>query len=152
MLIVHDVVEIDADDTFCYDPQGMASKEEKSGGRRSGSSPDPEPGGSELKALWEEFEARQTPEARFAAAPTAARTQLFDGRRHVAGVRRHLRSGHAAVTSHRRRLRGAVGLRAGIDRGSRPARGHREVATRRVPPGLRRATAGRRPGFRPGPG
>ena len=69
MLIVHDVVEIDADDTFCYDPQGMASKEEnerRAAERRFGVIP--EPGGSELKALWEEFEARQTPEARFAAA------------------------------------------------------------------------------------
>lgn len=69
MVLIHDVVEIDADDTFCYDPEGMATKEEKeqkAAERLFALIPDPE--GSELKALWEEFEARETPEAKFAAA------------------------------------------------------------------------------------
>ena len=29
MLLVHDIVEVDAGDTFCYDTEGMAEKEEK---------------------------------------------------------------------------------------------------------------------------
>lgn len=69
MLLIHDVVEIDADDTFCYDSEGLATKEEreqKAAERLFGMIPDPE--GTELRALWEEFEARETPEAKFAAA------------------------------------------------------------------------------------
>jgi len=69
MLIVHDLVEIDAGDTFCYDTKGNSSKaarEEKAAERIFGILPDHQ--GKEFRELWEEFEARQTPEARFAAA------------------------------------------------------------------------------------
>lgn len=69
MLLVHDVVEIDADDTFCYDTEGMATKEEKeqkAAQRLFRMIPGPK--GEEMKGLWEEFEARETPEAKFAAA------------------------------------------------------------------------------------
>lgn len=67
MLLVHDVVEIDADDTFCYDTAGMADKEARelrAAERLFGQLPDPQ--GADLMALWQEFEARQTPESRFA--------------------------------------------------------------------------------------
>ena len=67
MLLVHDLVEIDAGDTYCYDPVAHLDKAE-----REGLAADrlyallPEDQGRELRALWEEFEARATPEARFA--------------------------------------------------------------------------------------
>ncbi|OPZ31050.1 MAG: hypothetical protein BWZ02_00438 [Lentisphaerae bacterium ADurb.BinA184] len=51
MLVVHDLVEIDAGDTFVYDERRSAADQ-----------------GCELRNLWEEFERRDTPEARFAAA------------------------------------------------------------------------------------
>lgn len=69
MTLVHDLVEIDADDTFVYDTAANATKAE-----RERIAADrifalaPEPLGTQLRALWEEFEARITPEARFAAA------------------------------------------------------------------------------------
>jgi putative hydrolases of HD superfamily len=68
MLLVHDIVEIDAGDTFLYDETSNLSKENKeldAAGRIFGLLP--EPIGKELFELWEEFEARLSPEAEFAA-------------------------------------------------------------------------------------
>ena len=69
MALVHDLVEIDAGDTFCYDDAGNAGKadRESSAAERIFSLLPPDQA-MELRSLWEEFEARQTPEARFAAA------------------------------------------------------------------------------------
>lgn len=67
MLLVHDLVEIDAGDTFCYDPEANADKEERercAAERIFGLLPADQ--GEELSALWEEFEARETAEARYA--------------------------------------------------------------------------------------
>jgi putative hydrolase of HD superfamily len=69
MLAVHDLVEIDAGDTFLYDEAGAATKAEREAAaadRLFGLLP-PEQA-RDLRALWEAFEARQSPEARFAAA------------------------------------------------------------------------------------
>ena len=69
MALVHDLVEIDAGDTFLYDEAGQADKAE-----REAKAADrifallPEEQGGELRALWEEFEAKETPEAKFAGA------------------------------------------------------------------------------------
>jgi putative hydrolase of HD superfamily len=69
MLLLHDLVEIDAGDVFLYDEALRAQKEveeraaaERIFGLLSADQGEP------LKALWEEFEARETPEARFASA------------------------------------------------------------------------------------
>ena len=69
MVLVHDLVEIDAGDTFCYDDAGNAGKavrEAAAADRIFGLLPEDQ--SARLRGLWEEFEARQTPEARFAAA------------------------------------------------------------------------------------
>ncbi|NJM69741.1 MAG: HD domain-containing protein [Scytonema sp. RU_4_4] len=69
MLLIHDLVEIDAGDTFCYDLQGNESKaqrEAQAALRLFGLLPADQ--ASELRLLWEEFEARETPTAKFAAA------------------------------------------------------------------------------------
>jgi putative hydrolase of HD superfamily len=69
MLIVHDLVEIDAGDTFAYDAAGAAGQHERearAADRIFGLLPDDQ--ARDFRALWDEFEARQTPEARFAAA------------------------------------------------------------------------------------
>ena len=69
MVLVHDIVEIDAGDTFVYDPKGQAGKLERervAADRLFGLLPDDQAGA--LREAWEEFEARETPEARFAAA------------------------------------------------------------------------------------
>ena len=69
MLIIHDLVEIDAGDTFAYDTARMADQHEreaKAAERIFGLLPPDQ--ASELRALWDEFEARATPESKFAAA------------------------------------------------------------------------------------
>ena len=69
MVIVHDLVEIDAGDTYCYDRAGNATKaarEVKAADRIFGMLPEDQ--AADLRRAWEEFEARATPEAKFAAA------------------------------------------------------------------------------------
>jgi putative hydrolases of HD superfamily len=69
MVLVHDLVEIDAGDTFLYDDRAAADKaerEELAAERIFGLLPDDQ--ATELRALWEEFEAQETAEARFAKA------------------------------------------------------------------------------------
>jgi putative hydrolase of HD superfamily len=67
MLIVHDIVEIDAGDTFAYDKEGNATKKdrERRGAERIYGLLPPEMG-QDLRGLWEEFEAHVTPDACFA--------------------------------------------------------------------------------------
>ena len=67
MLLIHDMVEIDAGDTYAYDEQANLSRrarEEKAADRVFGMLPDDQR--DRLRALWEEFEACETAESRFA--------------------------------------------------------------------------------------
>jgi putative hydrolase of HD superfamily len=67
MLLVHDLVEIDAGDTFIYDEQALAIKSARelaAAERIFGLLPGDQ--GKRLRAIWDEFEALETPEARFA--------------------------------------------------------------------------------------
>ncbi|GBG55805.1 hydrolase [Sporomusaceae bacterium FL31] len=69
MLLIHDIVEIDAGDTYCYDAlarQSQAQREQAAADRLFGILPESQM--NEFRALWEEFELMTTPEARFAAA------------------------------------------------------------------------------------
>lgn len=68
MVLIHDIVEIDAGDTFCYDEKAQKdrSKKEKRAADRLFNIL-PEDQSQELRSLWEEFEERVTPEACFAA-------------------------------------------------------------------------------------
>ena len=69
MVLVHDIVEIDAGDVFVYDEEatlGKEAAERAAADRLYGLLPPDQ--GAELRALWEEFEARETAEARFAGA------------------------------------------------------------------------------------
>lgn len=68
MVLIHDLVEIDAGDTFCYDEKGYEDKdirEEKAAKRLFYILPKDQ--AHEIYSLWREFEELQTPEARFAA-------------------------------------------------------------------------------------
>ena len=67
MIAVHDLVEIEAGDTYAYDPAGQATQ----AGREAAAAAIvfaalPPDLGARLRGLWEEFEAGETPEARFA--------------------------------------------------------------------------------------
>ena len=67
MLLIHDVVEIDAGDTFAFDEGGNATKqarEERAADRIFGLLPAEQT--ASFRALWDEFEAMKTPESRFA--------------------------------------------------------------------------------------
>lgn len=67
MLLVHDLVEIDAGDTYAYDAKGNETKnarEQKAADRIFGMLPEDQR--ADLRGLWEEFEAMETPEAKFA--------------------------------------------------------------------------------------
>ena len=69
LLLLHDLVEIDAGDTFCYDDQGnqgKADRETQAADRLFGLLPFDQ--ATALRALWDEFEAQETPAAKFAAA------------------------------------------------------------------------------------
>lgn len=67
MCLIHDVVEIDAGDAYAYDPAALASQKEREDRAKeriySLLPPDQK---EALIALFEEFEANETPEARFA--------------------------------------------------------------------------------------
>ena len=67
MCLLHDVVEIDAGDTYAYDDQGKKTqheREEKAAERIYGILPEDQK--IQLRALFEEFEENRTPEAKFA--------------------------------------------------------------------------------------
>jgi len=67
MCLVHDIVEVDVGDTFCYDTAanvGREDREREAAERIFGMLPSDQSG--ELRALWDEFEERRTPEARYA--------------------------------------------------------------------------------------
>lgn len=69
MVLIHDLVEIDAGDTYAYDTKNMADQHEreaKAAERIFGLLPSDQ--AADYRTLWDEFEAKQTPEARFAAA------------------------------------------------------------------------------------
>ena len=68
MCLVHDLIEIFAGDTFCYDQKAGEDKEERErlSADRLFAIP-PEEDGEEIRTLWEEFEAQSTPDALFAA-------------------------------------------------------------------------------------
>lgn len=67
MILIHDIVEIDSGDTYCYDEDGKKTQEE-----REKKAADrlfnllPEDQAQKFYALWREFEEKRTPEARFA--------------------------------------------------------------------------------------
>ena len=68
MLLIHDIVEIDAGDAYVYDAAAKAAqhaKEVKAADRLFNILPDDQ--AKEYRALWDEFEERKTPEAKFAA-------------------------------------------------------------------------------------
>ena len=67
MLLVHDLVEIDAGDTYCYDDRGredQTQREEIAADRIFNMLPEDQ--AKSLRGLWDEFEARTTSESRFA--------------------------------------------------------------------------------------
>ena len=69
MVLIHDIVEIDAGDSYAYNPtalQTQEAREHEAAQRIFGLLPPDQ--AAQMHALWDEFEARLTAESRFAAA------------------------------------------------------------------------------------
>lgn len=67
MLLIHDIVEIDAGDTYAYDQEGIKTQREretKAADRIFGLLPEDQK--EKFRMLWEEFENNETPESHFA--------------------------------------------------------------------------------------
>lgn len=124
MLLIHDIVEIDAGDTFVYDEKGYedkAEREEKAAVRLFGLLPAEQR--DEFLALWREFEARETAESRFAAAIDRMQPMLLNAHNggqswnennitadRVFARNRHVAEGSEALWSYMEKLLGeAVG-------------------------------------------
>jgi putative hydrolase of HD superfamily len=89
-VLIHDVVEIDAGDTYAYDEAGNATKaerEQKAADRLYGLLP-PEQG-AYMRQLWDEFEAKSTPEARFANALDRLQPLLLNYTKHGESWKTH---------------------------------------------------------------
>ncbi|TMV51950.1 HD domain-containing protein [Paenibacillus mesophilus] len=120
MLLIHDLVEIDAGDTFAYDVKGLEGKyerEQAAANRLFGLLPEDQR--AEFMELWEEFEARETNEAKFAAAMDRLQPVLLNcenegqsWKEHgitseqVLERNRHIGDGSSALWQHARKLIG----------------------------------------------
>ena len=90
MVIVHDLVEIDAGDTFAYDAAAMAGQHERetiAAERIFGLLPPDQ--AAEFRTLWDEFEAKVTAEAKFATAVDRFQPMLLNCRSQGAAWNRH---------------------------------------------------------------
>lgn len=90
MALIHDIVEIDAGDSFVYDDAAMATKQERelaAADRIFNLLPADQAG--DLRALWDEFELQETPEARFAGAIDRLCGLLANYKTQGSGWKRH---------------------------------------------------------------
>jgi putative hydrolase of HD superfamily len=90
MVLIHDLVEVDAGDTFCYDDEGAkdkAQREQAAADRIFGMLPGDQ--AAEFRALWDEFEARETADAKFAASLDRLQPLLHNYHTQGAAWRRH---------------------------------------------------------------
>jgi putative hydrolase of HD superfamily len=111
MLILHDLVEIDAGDTFAYDTARMADQHEreaKAADRIFGLLPTDQ--AIEFRALWDEFEERKTPEAKFAAAVDRFQPMLLNCLTEGAAWQRHGVTSDRVIARNRHIAEGATGL------------------------------------------
>jgi putative hydrolases of HD superfamily len=102
MVIIHDLVEIDAGDTFAYDTARMAGQHDReaiAADRIFGMLPADQC--AEFRALWDEFEERKTQESKFAAAIDRFQPVLLNCNTEGAAWKRH------GVTADRVRARNA---------------------------------------------
>lgn len=90
MVLIHDAVEVDAGDTYAYDTAGNADKRErevKAAERIFALLPAEQ--AAEYRALWDEFEARETPESKFANALDRIQPMLLNYKKGGISWKRH---------------------------------------------------------------
>lgn len=111
MLLIHDVVEIDAGDTFVYDVAASKEQEEKelkAAERLFGMLPSDQ--GDELFALWKEFEAAQSDDAKYAKALDRLIPMLLNYHNDGQSWREHGVTREQALTINKRIEFGSVTL------------------------------------------
>jgi putative hydrolases of HD superfamily len=102
MLLIHDLVEIDAGDTFLYDQaavSGQAAREAAAAERLYALLPADQ--ATALKALWREFESGDSPDARFARALDQLQPVLLNYHTEGGSWRAHAVSGAAVLAKKR---------------------------------------------------
>lgn len=106
LVTIHDLVEIDAGDTFAYDARGQetrVARENAAADRIFGLLPAEQ--AAHIRRLWEEFEAQQTRESRFANALDRLQALMLNSRSsggswRAHGVTRHQVLGRMAPVEH----------------------------------------------------
>lgn len=104
MTLTHDLVEIYAGDTYAYDTQGQQTaheREQAAADKLFSLLPDDQ--AADLRGIWEEFEANETPEARFAHAMDSVQPMMLNDSNDGAdwrtrGIARQAPAGRNAVT------------------------------------------------------
>ena len=104
-LLVHDIVEIDAGDVDIFDTAGRADNEaaEQRAAERIFALL-PEPDGSELRRLWDDYEAQSSADARFAYACDRLQPFMLNlavGGAYMGGERCHRNTGKTDQQPHR---------------------------------------------------
>lgn len=111
MVLIHDLVEIDAGDTFAYDDVGAQDK-----AQRETAAADrifqllPTDQAADFRATWEEFEARETPEARYAAALDRFQPMLHNYRTQGKTWRDHGIRAEQVIARNQHMVQGAPAL------------------------------------------
>ena len=107
MCLIHDIVEIDAGDTYAYDPEGLKTqkaREEAAKQHLFGMLPEDQ--AVELMALFDEFEAYETAESKFARAMDNLQPLILNDSNGGEDWRRH---GVSATQVHGRQDKTALG-------------------------------------------
>ena len=90
MCLIHDIVEIDAGDTYAYDSDGLATqKDREDAAKERIFSILPDDQKAEMIDLFDEFEANQTPEARYAHAMDNLQPLILNHSNHGGDWREH---------------------------------------------------------------
>jgi len=111
MLIIHDLVEIDAGDTFAYDTARMVDQHERearAAERIFGLLPSDQ--ALMLRGLWDEFEARETPESKFAAAVDRFQPMLLNCLTEGAAWQKHGISSDRVIARNKHIAEGSAAL------------------------------------------
>ncbi len=103
MCLIHDIVEIDAGDTYAYDEEGKKTqKEREDAAKERIFSILPDDQKQELTALFEEFEAGETAESRFARAMDNLQPLMLNDSNDGMDWREHQASAEAVYRRHAR--------------------------------------------------
>ncbi|HQF39933.1 MAG TPA: HD domain-containing protein [Opitutaceae bacterium] len=117
MLLIHDLVEIDAGDTFAYDTAGAATQHEREARAADRLFPLlPADQAAAYRALWDEFEARTTAEAKYAHAMDRVLPIFLNNATEGAAWRRHGVTADRVLARNRHAAEGCAALWAEAER------------------------------------